>query len=398
MTKDQRTSPDTVAFVSVARGLGGPSRSLATVLEHLEGRVQRVLFAPRGSLVTHLEQQHAVDTFIVMPRGRRLARGMRLIAAFRFAAWVVRHRHRIMAIHANGQAELNIAAPAAVMSGVPLIVWGHASRPSPSLRVLGALWRRVVRDLRVAAVSPEAQQVLVDSRLVKRPREIPIIPNPIDPRHVVAGNRVLNSRVTIGYLKGKSRAGGWDLLPAVIESLADMSLRWLLFTNPVREPIPPELQATWDRLRPLLGEQVEMCGKVPDVATAYGRCDIIFCPSREESFGRVAAEAMLNGLPVVATDIPALRRLLGDEEAGLLFPAEDAATAATQIRRLVDDFELRNTLGDRGRTRASPFLPSTIVPSLHDLYLRDRQSQRQPSTGLRFAASGSRGRRHTHPR
>ncbi len=37
---------------------------------------------------------------------------------------------------------------------------------------------------------------------------------------------------------------------------------------------------------------------------------------------------MLNGIPVVASDIEPLRELLGDDEAGLLFPPGDAVAAA----------------------------------------------------------------------
>jgi len=51
-------------------------------------------------------------------------------------------------------------------------------------------------------------------------------------------------------------------------------------------------------------------GRTLDVSQAYGRADIVLCPSREESFGRIAAEAMMNSIPVVASDIPAYRELV----------------------------------------------------------------------------------------
>ena len=53
---------------------------------------------------------------------------------------------------------------------------------------------------------------------------------------------------------------------------------------------------TWAELR--TRGNVELVGKVSDVRRAYAHCDIVLCPSLEESFGRVVAEAMLNELPV----------------------------------------------------------------------------------------------------
>ena len=65
------------------------------------------------------------------------------------------------------------------------------------------------------------------------------------------------------------------------------------------------------------------------------------CPSVLESFCRVAAEAMLNGIPVVGSDLAPIRALLGDDEAGLLFPVGDTHRAAEAIARLVADGGLR---------------------------------------------------------
>ena len=51
---------------------------------------------------------------------------------------------------------------------------------------------------------------------------------------------------------------------------------------------------------------------------------------------------MAAGLPSVAADVPDNRWLLGDREAGLLFPADDAAELAAAILYLLDDAETAN--------------------------------------------------------
>ena len=105
-----------------------------------------------------------------------------------------------------------------------------------------------------------------------------------------------------------------------------------------------------------------------DVRGIYAETDIVLCPSRAESFNRVAVEAMLNGIPVVASDLPAHRALLGDEEAGLLVPVEDAAAGSAAVARLVDDPALRARLGERGRERAQAYLPEVVVPRMVAAY------------------------------
>jgi phosphatidylinositol alpha-mannosyltransferase len=65
----------------------------------------------------------------------------------------------------------------------------------------------------------------------------------------------------------------------------------------------------------------------------------VFCSPNTggESFGIVTAEAMAAGLPIVASDIPAFRDLLGEGEAGELFATGDPADLARAAGRLLDD-------------------------------------------------------------
>jgi glycosyltransferase involved in cell wall biosynthesis len=77
---------------------------------------------------------------------------------------------------------------------------------------------------------------------------------------------------------------------------------------------------------------------------------------------------MLNGLPVVGSDLPPIRELIGDDEAGLLVPPEDVDAAAKAIIRLVDDPELRARLGAHGAERAAAFTPDSVRQALLERY------------------------------
>jgi glycosyltransferase involved in cell wall biosynthesis len=62
---------------------------------------------------------------------------------------------------------------------------------------------------------------------------------------------------------------------------------------------------------------------------------------------------MAGGLPVIASDIPGLRDVVGD--GGILFPAGDHRQLARCITRVLGDPHLRGVLSARGAERAQRF-------------------------------------------
>ncbi|MBC7351516.1 MAG: glycosyltransferase family 4 protein, partial [Thermogutta sp.] len=67
-----------------------------------------------------------------------------------------------------------------------------------------------------------------------------------------------------------------------------------------------------------LNGHVVFLGTVSDMAVFYRACDVVCIPSRSESFGRTAIEAMAVGTPVVATRVGGLGEIINDGETGLL--------------------------------------------------------------------------------
>jgi glycosyltransferase involved in cell wall biosynthesis len=62
-------------------------------------------------------------------------------------------------------------------------------------------------------------------------------------------------------------------------------------------------------------------------------------------------EYMASGLPVVAPDIPRLRRIVADERQGLLYDASDPNGLALALERLSDEAPFRTALGAAARER-----------------------------------------------
>ena len=88
---------------------------------------------------------------------------------------------------------------------------------------------------------------------------------------------------------------------------------------------------------------------VPDVLAA---ADIFVLPSHFEGLPMSVIEAMLSGLPVVATDIRGPREQVVHGVTGLLVPAATVSPLAAALRALVDDPAGRIRMGRAGRDRA----------------------------------------------
>lgn len=305
-----------------------------------------------------------IHVHIPKPANLRLRRLSRLVATLRITRFVYGSRHRLLAIHANGLQEVSLVALATFVSRVRTVMWIHDFEVYPWTRRLAPLLRLLLRNRPVVwlAVSPTARQVIEIAGLASQD-DVEIVTNPIDPEDVV-GDRPRASDITrIGFVGAAGRRKGFHLLPEINRLLSDLPVRWEFFTSNAAESGDP----VWASLREWAPERAVFNGKVADVRAAYSRCDVVLCPSLKESFCRVAAEAMLNGISVVASDIPPLRELLGNNEAGLLFPAEDTAAAASQLRRLVSDPDLRR-LGEKGIERARSFHPTEVVKRLAECY------------------------------
>jgi glycosyltransferase involved in cell wall biosynthesis len=90
-------------------------------------------------------------------------------------------------------------------------------------------------------------------------------------------------------------------------------------TQVVPEPIPAN---------------VTVLPKQRDMREVYGKTRIVLIPSAHESYGRVALEAAVSGIPTIACPIDGVREALGD--ACLWVDREDVEAWIAQIEALDD--------------------------------------------------------------
>jgi glycosyltransferase involved in cell wall biosynthesis len=92
-----------------------------------------------------------------------------------------------------------------------------------------------------------------------------------------------------------------------------------------------------------------------EVQAEYGSASVFTLGARQlpngdrDGLPNVLLEAMVQGLPVIATALPGIAEAIAHERTGLLVAADDPAALADALRRLLTDPELARRLGASGQ-------------------------------------------------
>jgi hypothetical protein len=157
----------------------------------------------------------------------------------------------------------------------------------------------------------------------------------------------------------------------------------------------------------LLAPDRYLCGVRPEqVAAELRRCDLLLLPSRrEEGFGLPLLEAMMAGVPAVASRIPSTEHIVGGGEGGeggggrkggrgggaRLVPEGDAEALAAAAFELLRDARAWRQARRAGRREARRFAPSVVVPILvRSLAWARREAQAGPLAGPLVSDDGQR--------
>jgi glycosyltransferase involved in cell wall biosynthesis len=139
---------------------------------------------------------------------------------------------------------------------------------------------------------------------------------------------------------------GLDILLQAFASIAETTSSELLIAGV--GPDETKLKAMARHLG--VGDRVVFVGHVKpaerfDILAA---AELVAMPSRYETYGLVAAEALAVGTPVVAFDIPCLRSVVAGA-GGVLVPPFDTGAYAAALAGTLEDSDLRARLGSAGR-------------------------------------------------
>ncbi len=210
-----------------------------------------------------------------------------------------------------------------------------------------------------------------------------VLPNVIDPERVTARER---RPEYVTFVNPQISKGGF-----VFARIAEQIARR-------RPDIPMLVVESRDRARALEKTGLDLSwarnlhgmANSPDPRRFYGVTKVMLMPSVcEESFGLVAAESMLNGIPVLASNRGALPEIVGD--GGLVLdiparytPASRLAPTAEEVEpwveaiiRLWDDEEFYRHQSEKATGHAKRWHPEQLRP-IYEQFFRNLQPQPGP--------------------
>ena len=176
---------------------------------------------------------------------------------------------------------------------------------------------------------------------------IRMIPDPLSLK--VDGSSSLTTKrvITIGRY---SYEKGYDILLRIWSVVEKKCTDWQLDVYAMGDPTP------YVKLMDDLSIDKRRChlhSSVVDVEEEYLKSSILVQPSRTEGFGLVIVEAMACGLPVISFDCEnGPRSIISDGEEGFLIPTFDIELFSTRLIQLMNDVELRKTMGEKGRKKS----------------------------------------------
>lgn len=99
------------------------------------------------------------------------------------------------------------------------------------------------------------------------------------------------------------------------------------------------------------------------------RSDLLLFPSHSEGFPTVILEAMSVGLPIIATRVGAIPEMIEEEKGGILVDVGDVKGIIRALGRLINDSELRASMGQYNRTKSrNDYAYSVVVKRFTALY------------------------------
>lgn len=117
-----------------------------------------------------------------------------------------------------------------------------------------------------------------------------------------------------------------------------------------------------------LADRVSFHGYVPDPFPKLVDADCYVLSSSTEGFSLAIVEAMLSGVPIVATRCGGPQEILSDERTGLLVPTGDPAALAMAIERVLRDTNLGARLAEAARREAAQYSIGAMIDAYEGLY------------------------------
>lgn len=211
--------------------------------------------------------------------------------------------------------------------------------------------RRVAaRCCRVIAVSHAVKENLVDIIGIDRGK-VEVLSGGIpdqDPLHQGASRKRLNLPDDAHVIVSLSSLTEHKGIPTLLDAVSETSDNSLLIAG--EGPLRDQLEARVMELG--ISDRVRFLGFVQDTATLLAAADVVAQASwPREGLSLSLVEAHRAGRPSVCTDVGGMPEVVENGVTGFVVPARDPKAMAAAFRKLFEDDDLRERMGQAARKR-----------------------------------------------
>jgi UDP-glucose:(heptosyl)LPS alpha-1,3-glucosyltransferase len=161
---------------------------------------------------------------------------------------------------------------------------------------------------------------------------------------------IADNQIVLVLVGNDWRKKGLTTLLAALSSIRNPNVILIVAGNDERTTYEHEAQGLG------LDGRVRFMPSRPDVQFYYAAADVYVGPSLEDTFAQPPAEAMACGLPVVTTITNGTAEIMTDGVDGLILrEPTNAAILGDQLRRLIEDPVLRESLGRQASKTAQNY-------------------------------------------
>lgn len=335
-----------------AKTFGGGEKHFVDLARGLQQRGQQVYFAVRQNCEWE-NRLYFLDNQQVLRLPLRNSAD--LISVFKLAKFI--RQNRIDIVHAHPARDYVIASLAVRLAKrAKLILTRHVLFPVKSSRLLGNVSK-------IIAVSSGVEETL---KLSFPNEKIVVIPNGIE----IKADSELERKEMRQAFRFEHNISFDAFVVGTIGELKELKGQrdFVLAAKIIAEKIPEAFfvivgkdNSRLQNFRTELKRLVKVFGLenrflwldwVENTATVLRALDVFVSPSHSESFGLAIVEAMVEKVPIVASQTAGAKEILRHRESGLLVPVHDPVVLAEEICRLKKDENLGLALAEKARREA----------------------------------------------
>ncbi|MBW7909279.1 MAG: glycosyltransferase [Kiritimatiellae bacterium] len=351
--------------------LHGVARAFQWWIPNYDAMRYRVLLCSRKGWDKAAEQMKAAGTTpFTLGYGKMDPRNL-------FALIRLIRKERVDLIHAHGYGACTWGRIAGLLLRLPVIVHERCNYSTVPLYQRPVEWLLAPFTAHAFAVSESTRRFCIEKRYLK-PELVQTLYNGILMSDMPAASAewkaalraergVAQDALLLGIVgrieRHKGHLDALRALKIVLETHPSVRL-WIVGDGAYEAVVKQFVQEHQ------LGHAVQFLGFRRDVRQVIQCFDVQVFPSHQEGTPNTLYEAMLAGLPVVASTADGQGEILEHEKTALLYEPGDSVALARHLARILEDADLRRRLGSAVRERIKDFDGLRCIRTMEETYDR----------------------------